>query len=73
MFKFYEITFDDSWGMCIKATVEPTGEQILNHLTEKERGNYTVDNINSIDEISEDLVPLFYDVSNIDKWKVLNV
>ena len=73
MFKFYEITFDDSWGMCIKATSEPTKEQFLNFITEKERGDYTVGNINGIDEIIEDEVSLFYDVSNIDNWPVLTV
>ncbi len=72
-YKFYEITFDDEWGMCIKATSEPTGEQFLNFISEKERGNYTVDNIVGINEISKDLVPCFYDISNIDNWKVLNV
>lgn len=73
MYKFYEITFDDEWGICIKATAEPTAKQVLNHLTEEECGDYTVDNINSIDEIPENLVSAFYDVSNIDNWKVLIV
>ena len=71
--KYYEIAFDDEWGMCIKATAEPTAEQFLNFITEKERGSYTVNNIVSINEVQEDLVPMFYDVSNIDNWKVLNV
>jgi hypothetical protein len=73
MNKFYEVSFDDGWGMCIKATEEPTGEQFLNFISEKERGDYTVDNIVAINEIPENLVPCFYDVSNIDNWKVLNI
>jgi hypothetical protein len=71
MFKLYEICFDDGWGICIKANKEPTEEQALNHLSEEERGNYTIDCISALNEITEDEAKAFYDVSNIDNWKVL--
>lgn len=71
MFKFYEICFDDEWGICIKSNKEPTYEQALNHLSEKDRGNYTVDCISYLGEIPKEEVELFYDISNIDNWKPL--
>ncbi len=69
--KYYEICFDDGWGICIKANKKPTIEQVLNHLTERERGNYTIDCVSYLDEISLKEALLFYDLSNVDNWKEL--
>lgn len=70
---YYEVLFDDEYGICIKSEVEnPSKEMVADFLSEDmKKFNYTIDNISSIDPISKEEAHSFYDMENEANFPVL--
>lgn len=62
--KYYEVLFNDEYGICIKSEVEnPTKEQVADFLkADMTKYNYTINDIEDIAEINLEEAKLFYDM-----------
>lgn len=67
--KYYEILFRDSYGICIKSEVTPPSKEQVAKFMHKdfEKFGYTIEDIESIDEISLEEAKSFYDME--EEWK----
>lgn len=68
-YKYYEIEFEDTYSMVIKAKRRPTYKEAEEFLKEDMK-NMGVKEVVSITEISEDEARLFFDFSNEKNWPV---
>lgn len=69
MYKYYEVEFEDTYGMVIKGKRRPTYREAEEFLKEDMK-NMRVKEVISITEISEDEARLFFDFSNEQRWPV---
>ena len=68
-YKYYEIEFEDTYSMVIKAKRRPTYKEAEEFLQEDMK-NMGVKEVVSVTEISEDEARLFFDFSNEKNWPV---
>ena len=71
--KYYEVLFNDEYGICIKSEVEnPTKEQVAEFLkVDMKKNNYTIVDIEDIAEISLEEAKAFYDMEKEKVFPVL--
>lgn len=68
-YKYYEVEFEDTYSMVIKAKRRPTYKEAEEFLKEDMK-NMGVKEVVSVTEISEDEARLFFDFSNEKNWPV---
>lgn len=68
-YKYYEVEFEDTYSMVIKAKRRPTYKEAEEFLKEDMK-NMGVKEVVSVTEISEDEARLFFDFSNEKNWSV---
>jgi hypothetical protein len=73
--KYYEVLFNDEYGICIKSMVEnPTKEQVTEFLkVDMKNNNYTINDIEDIAEISLEEAKAFYDMEKEKVFPILVV
>lgn len=71
----YEVLFKDEYGICIKSMIKnPNKEQVAEFLiSDMEKFNYTINDIEDIAEISIDESKMFYSMKNEKNFPILTV